>query len=250
MGSRAPGRTSRPSASWAAGPVSSGGASTRTSTNRARSSTPTRQLVPAVVGPLDDPDRQVVEELVGDDDPVEGHHRELVEGSHHRSGVRYRSGRLVGGGAHERSEGVGRRFERQEVVGLGAETGRALDEHGSHGGRARRLAAQHVGEQPAASPSGVDDEEGVGPAEAPPRLVEGAGDEDAEEPADLGAGDEVVVGPAGAAAVSEVGVERGSLKRGERDRPDAVDVCSELGGGAGVRHGPSPRDAGEPTGLR
>ena len=100
------------------------------------------QFVPPAPGPLQQPDRDVVQQLVGDDHAVDLLGRQVLERAEHRAAARHRGGpvlvRVAVGAEH--LEGMD---QRQVLPLAGAPRGRPLDEHVAQGGeRTRRGAAR------------------------------------------------------------------------------------------------------------
>ena len=187
-------------------------------------------LRPRSASAFDHAEREVVEQLVGQDHAVERHRRELVERGDDRSHAddRERGVVLV---AHDRAEGVLERLDREQLMLLGAERRRPLDEHVAQRARAVGRGAEHVACQAPTAGPGLDHEVGIRFRELTPPSVERAGHQRAEQRADLGAGDEVAAGAAGAARPGEepVGaVERELHERIERDRPLPPDPLRQL----------------------
>ena len=123
---------------------------------------PTRTSHPSVGASLDDPEREVVEQLVGDDHAGERHRGELVERGR-RSGPSRRP--VTGASSSSRTTGPSASSNGssgEQVALLGAQPRRPLDEHVAQRGCAlRRRARSTSASEPTASGAGVDDEERV-----------------------------------------------------------------------------------------
>ena len=158
---------------------------------------------PAIGGALDEVDREVVEQLVGQHrgravGPDFGRGGQIGSALDGRQGPVVQ-GPLGGGSLHEDVP------QRSGAGGPGGE-----DRTGPRAGAGTHL----------------DDRQPLRLAERPPPRVEGAGHDDAEERADLGAGEEVAAapGPAARGVEAGVGLVEGEVHDlGERQRPPLGD---------------------------
>ena len=186
-------------------------------------------LRPAVGGALHDPEREIVEQLVGEDDAAQGDGGKIGQ----RRGDRPEPGgdARVGIGAFvQRAERVLDRLERQHVALLGAAGVGALDQHVAQRRRAPRLRGEHIGGQAPTARARLDHEERIARAEIVPAAIERPPDQGAEERAGLGAGDEVATRSTGSVVAGEeaaVAVERLVDEGVERDRPTPMDPLSD-----------------------
>ena len=182
------------------------------------------------------PEREIVEQLVREDDAAQGDGGEIGQ----RSGDRTepRGERRVGIGAFvQRAERVLDRLERQHVALLGAAGVGALHQHVAQRRRAPRLRGEHVGGQAPAARARLDHEERIARAEVVPASIQRPPDHGAEERAGLGAGDEVATRSTGAVLAGEeaaVAVERLVDEGVERDRPAPMDPLSDAFGDGGA----------------
>ncbi len=102
-----------------------------------------------------------------------------------------RHGCVLAGAAHERSERLVGRFEREARALFGAQRGRAFDEHVPQRGQTLGLGTQDLAGEAAVPRARFDDEERIGLVERAPAPVEGPRDARAEQRPDLGARDEI-----------------------------------------------------------
>ena len=190
-------------------------------------------LFPAITVPLRDPEREIVEQLVGDDDTNEPLGREIFERRDDRPGARHGRRIVLCLPMKERAECFVGRLQRQPRRLGRAQRRGALDEHVAQRVATFRRGAQHVARQHSRPCARFYNQEGIRRAECVPLLVDCVRHAGAEQGADFGAGDEVPTGRAAGCEKAAVRVvERELHERVERNRALAPDARPDRVGDA------------------
>ena len=182
---------------------------------------------------LEQPEREVVEQLVGEDDAGEGSGRQLGqrgdEGPETGDGPAPEVG-VVGADGPEREAGG---LQREPFRLAAAQDERAFDQDIAQRDRTRRPRVEDGAcERPRAG-ARLDDHERVGPVELVPPRVQCPGQHGPEERAHLGTGDEVAAAAPGVPAppveAGLVVVERQLDQLVEAQRTEAADPLGDEG---------------------
>ncbi len=190
---------------------------------------PTRTSCQPRAVPLRDAERQVVEELVREDDPGRGVQRgKLVERREDRTCAGGRHRCVLTRAPRERSERLVGRIERKAGALFAAQGRGSFDEDVSERGKAFGRGAPDVAGEPTVSGARFDDEERIGLVERVPALVQSPRDARTEQRPDLGTGDEVAPRAAARREEAALAVEGGFHELIEGNRTIAPDELRDV----------------------